>query len=170
MCDQRRTTRLYIVGAGPVGQRVARLAVDLDFQVTVIDERSDWVKAKNFPDSVQLLGGALETILPPLPLGPDDFVAIVMQVWQRDARALELLVPRPLAYLGMIGCRRKLDEIFPSLLRAGVSEPMLAKVKAPIGLKIGSRTPAEIAISICAELVAIRSDCEKPPSGPTVGR
>lgn len=151
-------TKLFILGAGPVGMHLARLAVDLDFAVTVIDERASLLTPDRFPPSVALVHGDFDTLLPPLPLTADDYVAIVTQVWQRDARALEMLVGRPLAYLGMIGCKRKLGEIFPQLEAAGVSQQALDAVKAPIGLNIGSKTPAEIAVSIAAELISVRRD------------
>lgn len=147
---------LYVIGAGPVGQQVAQLALQLDFRVTVVDERASLVTADRFPSGVELVCADLDEWLPALATTPADFVAIVTQVWQRDARALELLASRPLAYLGMIGCQRKLAEIFPALIEAGVSPAALARVKAPIGLNIGSKTPAEIAVSICAELIAAR--------------
>jgi xanthine dehydrogenase accessory factor len=150
-------SKLYILGAGPVGTQLAKLAVDLDFEVIVLDEREELLIAERFATSVSLVHGNFDDLLPPLPTTPDDFLAIVTQVWQRDARALELLADRDVRYLGMIGCRRKLDEIFPQLQAAGVSALALARVKAPIGLNIGSKSPAEIAISIAAELVAVRS-------------
>lgn len=149
-------SRLFILGAGPVGMQLARLAVDLDFEVTVIDERESLLTTDRFPAAVSLVHGDFDALLPPLPTTPDDFIAIVTQVWQRDARALEILAGRPVRYLGMIGCRRKLDEIFPQLQASGIAAEALAQVKAPIGLNIGSKTPAEIALSIAAELVAVR--------------
>jgi xanthine dehydrogenase accessory factor len=149
-------TRLFILGAGPVGVQLSQLAVQLDFEVTVLDERSSLMTPERFPDGVQLVCGDFDVLLPELATTPDDFVAIVTQVWQRDARALQLLVERPLAYLGLIGCQRKLGEILPQLAESGVSPEAIARVKAPIGLKIGSKTPAEIAVSIAAELIAVR--------------
>lgn len=148
--------KLIIIGAGPVGAHLARLAVDVDFEVIVIDERPELLSAERFPAEVKLISGDLDLLLPPLPTGPDSYVAIVTQVWQRDARALEILAGRELAYLGMIGCHRKLREIYPTLQAAGVPQEALAKVKAPIGLNIGSKSPAEIAVSICAELIDVR--------------
>lgn len=149
-------SRLFILGAGPVGVQLSQLAVQLDFEVTVIDERASLMSAERFPTGVQLVCGDFDALLPELVTTPDDFVAIVTQVWQRDARALQLLVERPLAYLGLIGCQRKLGEILPQLAAAGASSAALARLKAPIGLKIGSKTPAEIAVSIAAELIAVR--------------
>ncbi len=150
------SSKLIVIGAGPVGAHLARLAEDIDFRVTVIDERASLLTADRFPAGVELVSGDFDTLLPSLPTGPDDYIAIVTQVWQRDARALEILAGRELAYLGMIGCHRKLADIFPTLQTAGISPAALARVKAPIGLNIGSKTPAEIAISICAELIAVR--------------
>jgi xanthine dehydrogenase accessory factor len=149
-------TKLWIIGAGPVGRRLAHLAAELEFDVTVLDERASLLEAEHFPTGVELRSGEFDVVLPALATRPDDFVAIVSQVWQRDARALELLVERPLAYLGLIGCRRKIGEIFPPLEAAGVSAAALARVQAPIGIAIGSKTAAEIAVSIAAQLIATR--------------
>ena len=149
-------SRLFILGAGPVGVQLSQLAAQLDFEVTVLDERASLMTPERFPAGVQLVCGDFDVLLPELVTTPDDFVAIVTQVWQRDARALQLLVERPLAYLGLIGCQRKLGEILPQLAEAGASSAAIARLKAPIGLKIGSKTPAEIAVSIAAELIAVR--------------
>ena len=149
-------SRLFILGAGPVGMQLAQIAVQLDFEVTVLDERASLMTPERFPAGVQLVCGDFDALLPELATTPGDYVAIVTQVWQRDARALQLLAERPLAYLGLIGCQRKLGEILPQLAADGISSAALARVKAPIGLKIGSKTPAEIAVSIAAELIAVR--------------
>lgn len=146
-----------LIGAGPVGQQVARLAVALDFAVTVIDDRTSLLDPQNFPPEVALIAGEVEHVLPGLATTADDFVAIISQVWQRDAQALEILIDRPLAYLGMIGCQRKLGDVLPKLSEQGVPQTQIGKVFAPIGIYIGSRTPVEIAVSICAELVGVRS-------------
>jgi xanthine dehydrogenase accessory factor len=149
-------THLYVLGAGPVGQQVAQLAAQLDFRVTVIDERASLLTPDRFPAATEIIHADFDALLPQLNTSPGDFVAIVTQVWQRDARALELLVDRPLAYLGMIGCQRKLEEIYTQLEAAGIERNRLSGIKAPIGLKIGSKSPAEIAVSICAELISVR--------------
>lgn len=150
-------SRLLIVGAGPVGQQLARLALEVGFGVTVIDDREELLRPEAFPPAARLVRGETETLLPLLGLTSADFVAIVSQSWPRDQRALELLAGRPLAYLGMIGCQRKLRELYPQLTARGVAAATLEQVFAPIGLYIGSRTPAEIAVSICAELIGVRS-------------
>lgn len=156
--------RLFIIGVGPVGQQLAGLAAAADFEVHVLDDRASLLTTERFPGDIRLLEGDLEELLLSVPISPDAYVAIVSQVWQRDERALELLLDRPLAYLGMIGCRRKLDELFPALLSRGATTEAIDRVRAPIGLDIGSKTPIEIAISICAELIAVRRGRELPPS------
>lgn len=157
MTSSSSPTRLILIGAGPVGQHTARLAAALDFAVTVIDDRVSLLDPQNFPQGVTLLAGAVEDVLPQLATTTADFVAIISQVWQRDALALKLLIDRPLAYLGMIGCQRKLADVLPGLAASGVPQSQIDRVYAPIGLSIGSRTPTEIAVSICAELIGVRS-------------
>lgn len=149
--------RLFVIGAGPVGRNLAALAASVGFDVTVLDDRASLLVAEAFPAGVHLQPGSLEELLPALETTADDFVAIVSQVWRQDELALRLLVNRPLTYLGLIGCQRKLGVLFPALEQSGVSPEAIAAIRAPIGLDIGSKTPAEIAISIAAELVAVRA-------------
>jgi xanthine dehydrogenase accessory factor len=122
--------RLIVIGKGLVGQQLAKLAAQLDFDVQHVSEDD------------------LDALLPALETSTDDFVAIVARDWERDRQALAAFGDRPLKYLGMIGCHKKLADIPPEAL---------AKLHAPIGLDIGSKTPLEIAVSICAELIAVRS-------------
>jgi len=149
--------RLVIVGAGHVGQAVARLAAETDFDVWVIDDRSQYANAERFPTAQQILVGPIEEVLASLEVTPHTYALIVTRGHGHDQEALYHLAPTQAPYLGLIGSKRKIKLIFESLRDAGIAAADLARVAAPVGLDIGSQTVPEIAISIVAELIARRS-------------
>jgi xanthine dehydrogenase accessory factor len=155
--------KLLIVGGGHVGQKVGQLAADVDFDVTVVDDRAEYVTAERFPGATRRIAGQIDDVLPQLVVDEDTFCIVVTRGHNHDEQALSLLVNRPSRYLGMIGSRRKIKLIFDDLRREGVSDEALARVHAPLGLEIGSQTVPEIAISIVAELIACRS--QENPQG-----
>jgi xanthine dehydrogenase accessory factor len=149
--------RLVIVGGGHIGQAVGNLAADLDFDVTVVDDRAEYVTAERFPRAVSRLTGDIATILKGLEITPDTYCLIVTRGHNHDEEALFHVVDRGARYVGMIGSRRKIKLIFDDLEAEGVSTEALARVFAPVGIDIGSQTVPEIAVSILAELIAHRN-------------
>jgi xanthine dehydrogenase accessory factor len=147
--------RLYIVGAGHVGWHLAKVAGEAGFRIHVIDDREKFANAERFPGA--------EVVVAPIPewleqaeIPPSAYVVIVTRGHQHDLDALRSLAARDLRYLGLIGSRAKVARIYDALTEEGIGEATLARVHAPIGLEIGAVTPAEIAISILAELIAVR--------------
>ena len=149
--------RLVIVGAGHVGQAVGNLAVDVDFDVWVVDDRQEFVSRERFPRAERLIAGDIERVLPELEITPDTYCLIVTRGHNHDEEALYHLCNRGARYVGMIGSRRKIKLIFDDLLAEGIAPAVLATVYAPVGMDIGSQTVPEIAISILAELIAHRN-------------
>jgi xanthine dehydrogenase accessory factor len=154
--------RLVIVGGGHVGQAVAALAAQLDFVVWVVDDRPDVVSEERFPQAERRIAGDIGRVLPDLEITPDTYCLIVTRGHNHDEEALFHLAERGACYVGLIGSRRKIKLIFEDLLEQGISREALARVYAPLGIDIGSQTVAEIAVSICAELVAHRNRGEVP--------
>ena len=148
--------RLIIAGAGHVGHAVARLAVDVDFHVTVIDDRVDFVARDRFPADVELVGEDIGRALRRQPLDANSYVVIVTRGHQNDQLALAAVVEREAAYIGMIGSKRKSKLILRELAESGVAVEKLERVHTPIGVPIHAITVREIAISIVAELVQVR--------------
>jgi xanthine dehydrogenase accessory factor len=150
---------LLIVGAGHVGQAIARLAAEVDFDVWVLDDRASCASRERFPTAERLLLGAIGPTLQELAatLTPSTYCLIVTRGHNHDEEALYHLAATPASYVGMIGSKRKIKLIFEDLLAKGVTREALARVHAPLGLAIGSRTVPEIAISIVAELIAFRN-------------
>ena len=154
------TARLVIVGAGHVAQALAPMARTAGWEVAVVDDREELLDHPAFA-GCRVHGADVDEITAALPdLHAGDHVLIVTRDHARDERALAALLGRPLAYLGMIGSRRKVHTVLRRVLdrrRAlELPPPELAHVRAPVGLDLGGRTPGEIAVSILAELVAVR--------------
>jgi xanthine dehydrogenase accessory factor len=149
--------RLVIVGGGHVGKAVAELAVDLEFDVWIVDDRAEFATEGRFPRAEQRISGPIDRVLPDLEISGDTYCLIVTRGHSHDQEALFHLVDRGARYVGLIGSKRKIKMIFENLTAEGVPAEALAKVYAPLGIDIGSQTVPEIAVSICAELVAHRN-------------
>ncbi|HKI36401.1 MAG TPA: XdhC family protein [Gemmataceae bacterium] len=151
---------LLIVGGGHVGQAVARLAAEVDFDVWVMDDRAAYASRQRFPDAQRLIVGDIGPTLKELVaagIGPSAYCLIVTRGHNHDEEALYHLASTAAGYVGMIGSKRKIKLIYEDLVAKGVAADVLAKVHAPLGFDIGSQTVPEIAISIVAELIARRN-------------
>lgn len=152
--------RLFVIGAGHVSQALVPLCRAAGFRVSVFDDRDDLLEHPAFADVHREARDVDE--LEELFAGLDDrdYIVILTRDHARDERALAALVQRPHRYLGMIGSRRKVVALLRRIVHrareSGLPAPDLSRVRAPIGLALGGRTPVEIAISIVAELVAER--------------
>lgn len=152
--------RLILIGAGHVSQAIAPVARGVGLRVVVVDDRDEllahpaFAAASRLSYDVDELGAALPE------LGERDYVVIATRDHARDEQALAHLLRRPHRYLGMIGSRRKVHAILARLLRReaelGRPAPDLGRLRAPVGLALGGRTPAEIAVSVIAEVLAVR--------------
>jgi xanthine dehydrogenase accessory factor len=155
---------LLIVGAGHIAQPLARMAKSLDFRVVVLDDRAAFANRERFPEADQVIAANIPTTIKDYPLTSDTYLVLVTRGHQLDEEALKLAIHAPLAYIGMIGSKRRVRAVLDHLRLHGIPEERLAAVHAPIGLAIGAETPAEIAVSILAEIVAVRrADRRRPP-------
>lgn len=160
--------RLYIAGAGHVGQALARLALPLEFDVTLFDDRDDLLR-RFAPEGCATVSGDIAGNLRNAPFDDRTYAVIVTRGHRHDEQALAASVDRGAAYVGMIGSRRKVKLIVDDLTAMGIAAQELQKVHAPIGLGIGAVTVEEIAISIVAELVQVRRTAHASPvRGPEV--
>jgi xanthine dehydrogenase accessory factor len=150
------TPHLFIVGAGHVGWQLGKIAPDAGFRVHVIDDREKFANAGRFPDADEVIADSIPDWLHRTELPPAAFVVVVTRGHTHDLEAMRALAARDLKYLGLIGSRAKVRRIYDLLLGEGMPPECLSRVHAPIGLDIGAVTPVEIAISIMAELVAVR--------------
>ena len=146
--------RLFIIGAGHVGLHLAKAAAEVGFRIHVVDDREKFANSERFPGA--------DVVVEPIPdwlhraeLPSASYVVVVTRGHQHDLDAMRALAARDLRYLGLIGSRAKVTRIYDALLAEGMPSECLQRVHAPIGLEIGAVTPAEIAISILAELIAV---------------
>jgi xanthine dehydrogenase accessory factor len=149
------TPHLFIIGAGHVGHHLGRAALEAGFRVHVVDDREKFANAERFPGA--------DISVEPIPewlhrteIPPSAYVVVVTRGHTHDLDAMRALAARDLKYLGLIGSRAKVARIGSALRAEGMPSECLERVHAPIGLNIGAVTPAEIAISILAELIAMR--------------
>jgi xanthine dehydrogenase accessory factor len=163
---------LFVVGAGHVGRHVACLGGDLGFRVHVLDDREKFASRDRFPAAIDLIVDDVESWLSHAAIRPTSYVVIVTRGHRHDLTALRTLAERPFRYLGMIGSRAKVARITDALEAAGVSKDWIARIRAPIGLRIGAVTPEEIAVSIVAEMIAVRrgADTENGTAGESMRR
>ena len=147
---------LYIVGAGHVGWHLARMASEAGFRIHVIDDREKFANADRFPAAENIEVDDIGAWLHRADLPPSAYAVVVTRGHTHDFEALRALAARDLRYVGLIGSRAKVVRIFDALAAEGMPAECLRRVHAPIGLDIGAISPAEIAVSILAELIAVR--------------
>jgi xanthine dehydrogenase accessory factor len=147
---------LYIIGAGHVGFHLARIAHEVGFRVHVADDREKFANAERFPHAAEIVVDAIPSWIARVNLPPQSYVVIVTRGHTNDLEALRALAPRELRYLGLIGSRAKVARIYDALTADRMPAELLERVHAPIGLDIGAVTPQEIAVSILAELIAVK--------------
>jgi len=151
-----RLPRVIIFGAGHVGAEIARLASNVGFHVVVIDDREDFANAERLPWAHDVRAEDFRTVLDDFAFDEDDFVLATTRGHSFDAYIIERTANSRARYVGMLGSKRKKAVVLEALEDAGVPKDSLARVKTPIGLDIRADTPAEIAVSVVAELVQIR--------------
>ena len=149
---------VYVFGGGHIAVPFVQFAKTLEFGVVVVDDRPDFANKNRFPQVDEVKAGEFAEVTKSLDFFEGDCVVIITHGHAHDEIVLKgcLSKARLPGYIGMIGSRDKIARIFANLRKEGVSQELLAKVRAPIGLDIGGRTPAEIALSIIAEIIADR--------------
>ncbi len=152
----RPAPRLIVLGAGHIAQPLVIMGRLLGFQVAVLDDRATFAHPQRFPEADTVLAADFRDGIRQLAVDRDSYVVLATRGHQHDVECLRELVGSEPAYLGMIGSRRRVGGVFDLLQREGVPAERLRRVHAPIGLDLGARTPAEIALSIAAEIVKVR--------------
>ncbi|MEX0981519.1 MAG: XdhC family protein [Bacteroidales bacterium] len=150
--------KLYIAGAGHIGRALAHMTRLLDFEVTVMDDRPDYANSENIPDAHHIIVKPIGEAVSEIPKSQDTFIVIVTRGHQDDAEALKACIRHDLPYIGMIGSRKKIRTLKEKFIKEGWAEQEeFERVHAPVGIEIGSVTVQEIALSISAQLVQVRS-------------
>lgn len=163
----RAPERLLIVGAGHIAVPLATIAVELGFRVLVLDDREEFATEERF--SPEITVRRADFAADPFAgehIDRGTYVALVTRGHRWDFDCLRRLLAQPVQprYIGMIGSRRRIRAALQALADAGVARAQLQTVHAPIGIDIGAETPAEIAVSIAAELIAVRRNAASVPT------
>ena len=147
---------LIIFGAGHVGRVVAHLGSLAGFRTVVVDDRAEFANRERFPHADQVLAASVDEAFDALAIGAADYVVVVTRGHVMDEEVVARALRTPAVYLGMIGSKRKVSGVCARLRARGLNDEDLARLHAPIGLAIGAETVEEIAVSILAEIIAVR--------------
>lgn len=149
--------RLIVLGGGHVALPVAEFGAKTGFSVTVVDDRPSFANTGRFPLAKEVICDDFAHAIQGLDIRETDYVAIITRGHRHDADCLRMICQgtEP-AYLGMIGSRKRVAIVKENLLSEGCDEGRLSRLKSPIGLNIGGVTPEEIAISVIAEVIAVK--------------
>jgi xanthine dehydrogenase accessory factor len=149
--------KLIVVGAGHIAVPLAKIAKVLDFHVTVIDDRLLYANRERFPDADEVLVGDMAQMLKKMTITPSCYIVLITRGHKYDEPCLREIIHSQAKYIGMIGSRRRIKACFQRFRdEEKIAEEMIERVYAPIGLDIATETPAEIALSILAELIKVR--------------
>jgi xanthine dehydrogenase accessory factor len=148
--------RMYVFGAVDHAAALATAGKLLGYRVTVSDARARFVTPDRIPDADELLVGWPDEILADAPVDERTAICVLTHDHKLDIPALKAALQSPAGYIGAMGSRRTTEAREALLRDEGVSDDDLARIRAPIGLDIGSRTPAEVAIAIAAEIVSAK--------------
>jgi len=150
---------LLIIGAGHIAQSLAQIAALLDIRVVVVDDRNEWANRDRFPTATEIFvvgyEPSTETLAPlPTPITPSTY--IVITTWGYDLPALEQALAHKPAYIGLVASPTKARALFERLLDNGASPEVLQRAHTPAGLDIGAESPAEVALAILSEILAVQ--------------
>jgi xanthine dehydrogenase accessory factor len=151
-----RPPHLVVVGGVHTAIALSKIGKLLGFRVTVVDPRERFANPERFPDVDEIIAEWPDEALARLKIDSRTYIAILTHDPKFDEPALVAALARPARYVGAIGSRKTSQDRAERLRQAGLSAEQIARIHAPIGLGIGARTPEEIALSIAAEIVAVR--------------
>ncbi|HVA65002.1 MAG TPA: XdhC/CoxI family protein [Terriglobales bacterium] len=154
--------QLYIFGAGHVSLALCHAAQPAGFEVVVVDDREAYANRERFPRAQEVIAEDYDRAFARLAPSPSAFLVIVTRGHHADMRILRWAVQTEAGYIGMVGSKRKAISILRELTAEGLQPELFDRVYSPVGLDIGAVTPEEIAVSILAELIAVRRRAERP--------
>jgi xanthine dehydrogenase accessory factor len=156
------TPTLCLFGAGHVAQPLARMAKAAGFRVQVADDRIKFANRERFPDVDLLVVEEFATAAGKMTLGPNTYAVVVTRGHKGDAEALRTVVGKGLRFVGLLGSRPKLVHLVSALEESGAPPEDMAEIHCPLGIEIGAVSPEEIAVSVLAQMIAVRHAV--PPS------
>ena len=148
--------RAFIFGGGHVSKGISKIATLAGFSTSIIDNREAFANAERFPEAEATYAEEYEDVFGKLPVNSSSYIIIVTRGHRDDMRVLRWAVNTPAKYIAMIGSKRKTISVVHELEKEGFPRETFEKVFAPMGLEIGAELPEEIAISVVAEMIAVR--------------
>jgi xanthine dehydrogenase accessory factor len=148
--------RAFIFGGGHVSKGFSKIATLAGFSTSIIDNREAFANAERFPEAEATYAEEYEDVFSKLPVNSSSYIIIVTRGHRDDMRVLRWAATTPARYVAMIGSKRKVLSVVKELEKDGLSREQLDRIYAPMGLEIGAISPEEIAISVAAEMIAVR--------------
>ncbi len=148
--------RALIFGGGHISLSLSRIAAIAGFATVVVDDRQSFASRERFPEAEAVHAAPYEEIFPALAINESAYIIIVTRGHKDDLRVLRLAAASPARYIAMVGSRKKVAEALGELVKEGIAREAFGRIYAPMGLDIGAITPAEIAVSVVAEMIALR--------------
>jgi xanthine dehydrogenase accessory factor len=152
--------RAFIFGAGHISKSLSKLAGLVGFATTIIDDRDAFANRERFPEADEVFAGEYEDIFAKLPINETSYLIIVTRGHRDDMRVLRMAVGTEARYIAMIGSKRKVIGVVKELEQQGIARERLERIYAPMGLEIGAISPEEIAVSVAAEMIAVRRNAD----------
>jgi xanthine dehydrogenase accessory factor len=150
--------RAFIFGAGHISKSLSKVANIAGFATVIIDNRETFANRERFPEADEIFAEEYEEVFPKLTINSSGYLIIVTRGHRDDMRVLRWAVGTPARYVAMIGSKRKVIGVVKELEREGIARESFESIFAPMGFEIGAITPEEIAVSVVAEMIAIRRD------------
>ena len=146
----------FIFGAGHISKSLSKVATLAGFVTVVIDNRESFANRDRFPEAQEVHAEEYEALFPKLAISETSYLIIVTRGHRDDMRVLKLAIATPARYIAMIGNKRKVLNVIRELEKEGVPRAAFERIHAPMGLDIGAISPEEIAVSVTAEMIAVR--------------
>jgi xanthine dehydrogenase accessory factor len=146
----------FIFGAGHISKSLSKVADMAGFRTVVIDDREMFANRERFPEADEVYADEYEAIFPKLPINESSYIVIVTRGHRDDMRVLKWAASTNARYIAMIGSKRKVIGVVKELEKEGVPVGAFERIFAPMGFDIGAVTPEEIAVSVVAEMIAMR--------------
>ena len=148
--------KAYIFGAGHISKSLSKVATMAGFASIIVDNRDTYANTERFPEAEAVHCAEYEEIFPQLDIRDTSYIIIVTRGHRDDMRVLEWAVTTQARYIAMIGSKRKVINVIKELQASGMRPAAFERIHAPMGFEIGAITPEEIAVSVVAEMIAVR--------------
>lgn len=148
--------RAHIFGAGHISKSLSKIASLAGFATVIVDDRESFANRERFPEADEIFAGEYEAVFEKLAINDSSYLIIVTRGHRDDLRVLRWAITTPAGYVAMIGSKHKVLSLIQELEKEGVPQGAFERLHSPMGLDIGAVTPEEIAVSVVAEMIAVR--------------